>query len=634
VTARLAGLANPLNHCPAFLVPLFVVTGQGNSLHVQKISPSDQIVGFEAVDIGEVALVHTALPETQVNEGDSAVWAFAFGTSDIVVGDSSSVGEKIRVALIRGDFHAWSFLEAEAASFCGEEEMRRDALRQCFASLRRQSKLGSAIWRDIVILLPAVLEDLADILPPSENAEDIDVEVERQILHVTLSRAACDKVSSSHPTFDRTLLVAAAFGISAVACAPRKSRQKPPANRAEANLGIYGILEAVGSTRNFIRRGGAAGKQLLVLPYGLRDFSLDAENAPKPYVEFTIARGSPEMLQNACQAAARKLSPARIRACIVIQRAGFGSPRSDTFTPTRLDTEEIGGRVPNLRSVFNCLFYVGGHTLSFPTNDAPSLTALARGTSLATSCAAAIVALAASLDPQKLEKELTQSSAPGAVHVATRVMQRKNPIIETWKRAYWSMLHPELLLDRAQKFYLLAPRRTEIPEARIRRSLAVESGYSLDKFEWVELTEDSPQTHVACVALGVPVSQPTTGTFSRFCCCLLKMLGWNVEPVFDSEALTGIIGRYDKRRIGFMTLVSPVSINLKDEASFFSFARVMKGMDEFCCITNFTPTAAAKAVALSADMHIFHYSRLEQWRTGFDPNQRGPYSQRKYRPDG
>ena len=165
----LSSLANPLGICPCFLVPLFRDPLTTNAVLVQRISTSDSVVAFDPIYVDDASTqLQSELPIVTLEIGQSAIWAFAHSDGRLSIGTSEQIRPALLAALHGDETGNSILLQVEIAKFCRKSDSYYKLLCDAFSFLGEISEVGAELWRDTVVLLAAVREEVASqLLAPS-----------------------------------------------------------------------------------------------------------------------------------------------------------------------------------------------------------------------------------------------------------------------------------------------------------------------------------------------------------------------------------------------------------------------------------------------------------------------------------
>jgi len=158
----LTGFHNPTGLRPALLIPLFVGWQGGNRYLIQQIGPADNVTSF--IDFDGELNCHLQLQKIELNVGDQSLWGVEFRSGDISFGSVTDIAPVLRKKLSQNEFSEHPWLGAEIAALCGDIARYNRYLRGLFKGLWEQAPIAAEVWRDNVVLLPIVRQELADRL--------------------------------------------------------------------------------------------------------------------------------------------------------------------------------------------------------------------------------------------------------------------------------------------------------------------------------------------------------------------------------------------------------------------------------------------------------------------------------------
>ncbi|MES2497544.1 MAG: hypothetical protein V4618_15635 [Pseudomonadota bacterium] len=150
VSAQLIGAADPAGYGLGFLVPAFMQP-QINAVMVQRIDTNGLVIGFDALDPPDVAVLPLASKTLTV--GDAPLWIMGFGGEDLLVGQDDGDQTLLCRRLDDPLFRDRPMLGMEVATFLGSER-RFEFAAIAYARLLAISQIGAARWRDLTLLTP------------------------------------------------------------------------------------------------------------------------------------------------------------------------------------------------------------------------------------------------------------------------------------------------------------------------------------------------------------------------------------------------------------------------------------------------------------------------------------------------
>lgn len=160
----LVGLADPVGAGIGFLIPVFSRPGS-NTLKVERANKSGIVENFVDLEPQEVRLLPAGSSRGEVNQ--PAHWAFAFSSTDILIGQGDGIKDLLRARLSDQIFDERPLLGLEVAEFLEMESARLDFASKAFERLRQITPTTADDWRDLAILTPDLRNALAHTVPPS-----------------------------------------------------------------------------------------------------------------------------------------------------------------------------------------------------------------------------------------------------------------------------------------------------------------------------------------------------------------------------------------------------------------------------------------------------------------------------------
>ena len=570
----LAGFVNPIGRAPAFLIPLFRESATSNHLLVQRIAAADTVASFEVFDdLNGFEPFEEPRPARVAMVGGAALWAFALGHGDVLVGTADEIRPDLELRLRRRELAGLPLLETEVAAFCGADDVRAYALAAAYEALGGPSALGARVWRDVVVLRPAVCADFVAMAKKARitfGVADLDaimVESSETFAQVYVPLTLFQTLGQLTP--DRLLKageLAAVFGLEIVIHEIRRKRMPSHPVVPTASPLIYPTVSCTGPGLIGLRMPSSlrSGHQprVFVGPFGR--INNDAGKRFKhPWPEqFVAFRNSDKMLKEMSSPASLRFYDSQLIG-ILIQRAGFGSPKSSTIPIDRA----IEKLIPNDRGLNPVglldIFYVGGHVLQRPLTWMPEMAAMDRGRALALSAASALMSLAYATGAGSLRQLLPRIRRVPMINLAIRSKVPRNEThIDTLRKLRSLLLHPEVPLSRGgEVFLVISPNLREVKHALI-EDLVASTHIDARVIRTVELPRHGGQPQISLIATDVPFVPPTLSGFRQFCRDLLIALGWLVETRSSENALPSIVATIHGVTVLFTPLIDLSQANV------------------------------------------------------------------------
>jgi hypothetical protein len=150
---------------PSFARPHFVPENlrngkaNANTVYVQSVV-NEQIVGFEPLEDNTGSAVPLSeSTSAAVRPGDSAIYVYAFGPTDAVVGTRSVVARAIEQRF--DEIAVKEFAACTAAQFAKLMSRLPDVNRRAFRMLSKLDAVSARQWRDSTVFLSTLREDCA-----------------------------------------------------------------------------------------------------------------------------------------------------------------------------------------------------------------------------------------------------------------------------------------------------------------------------------------------------------------------------------------------------------------------------------------------------------------------------------------
>jgi hypothetical protein len=188
--ASLHGLVNPVDVTPAFAIPLFQREGGGNDLLAQIIGRDGRVENFTPIEIGLYQVNHDVEP-VRLEVGQPALWAFQWDAARWLVTTREALSDELLRFSASADLTP--LLRLAIARFVPRAGDTDALVRKAFEHLFQYSPESAALWRDLIILLPAARAALRSELPSRSRAalraaDDVTLVCEGPSLRLGVSR--------------------------------------------------------------------------------------------------------------------------------------------------------------------------------------------------------------------------------------------------------------------------------------------------------------------------------------------------------------------------------------------------------------------------------------------------------------
>lgn len=188
--ATLHGFINPVDLTPAFVLPVFLGEGGGNHLLVQIVDQDGCVQGFTPVDTG-VYVLNRAVDAVRVEVGHPALWGFQWDDAHWLIADGNRLRKELADQPASPDIPP--LLQLGIARFLCRDTDVADLSRKAFEHLAIHSPHSAALWRDLVVLLPAARQALKTALPPTATVcralDDVLLSCDDALLRVEVPEA-------------------------------------------------------------------------------------------------------------------------------------------------------------------------------------------------------------------------------------------------------------------------------------------------------------------------------------------------------------------------------------------------------------------------------------------------------------
>ncbi len=513
----------------SFLLPTFCLYPGSNHELVQQIDRNDNIVALEFIQLPP-KFDHIVSQKIEVSIGGPAVWAFRDQHGQLHVGNAAEVRSAGR-SLLAHDLHEkCPMAAAEMLTFCTAETEYPHVLSAAFAHLESISKLSAETWRDTVILLPLVKQDLEDNIERSVRRGSAPNRVfafaERDRLHIHLPKAIAERVDE----LPKCRAVAKIFGIREFVIHALGSQSKKAASVIPTWViyGVGGIARhvigrppfvaftsnstapyhgALASGNSFGHKTlGARGDHLII---GIVPSDIDHAHSVNAFIGNVSQKKSQRHAFN-------------------VRPSGFGTPRTDKPSPQTIR------EIMNEFDYFWILANHRKHQIDSPWNSLAASNAISR---LVKTASCSLIECLDSTAGRNLLDETRGSHGFGLIGASRCDSSRKDNVIRS---ILYSMLCEDAYLHSASKIHIFWPFPVEFERRKI----------SLGTHQYrVEILSHHQSAGRMAVgyATNVVLSERSNEDFKDFCVSLLAGYGWMLRR--DERSHVVMQSRNDEIRV-------------------------------------------------------------------------------------
>jgi hypothetical protein len=590
VKAYLHRLAEVGGGGAGFLLPVFLEYRGANHELVQRIDNSNNVSDFDPFLFnGEMLKVGASSVSAEI--GGPAIWAFRDTAGRIHTGTQSEVGKVGRKMLEASAFEEDPIAGAEMAAFIDDEVSFPGVLRSAYAELAELSPRGADVWRDTVVLLPRVKEDLASFVRRGRGARTLNevIAISRaRTTHIFASSAIFETVK----TLPRWRAAAKIFGIDSFefhasrVALTAKSRELP----SWIFFGIGGVARWVikeppfhGDLTNFAELPDAGGA-IVAAPIS-RQLALDVSRAVRLMIAVVMSDASRASVVD--HIANGLGSNGIVKHAINIRPIGFGTPRKSKLSPRD---------VANLLTGFDYVWIVANHRQRQGVNYR-NLAVSHTASRFVRACALALISCLDDEIGRSLLKKTTGTRGFGLVGaVRFKNLSSQAEIIQ---RVLYTMLCEDAHLHTAKQIIILWP--YAMPKEQ--RWQRVKLGLHQYDVEVVERSGKKSHYDVVGLAFDVRLSKRTDADFRDFCISLFSGYGW--VPRHENDENVMLENEGEGIRIWPVQSTDALTLLIEHEAEF--------GGNSDVIVTNRTLSAAFRDRAIDRGWEILHYSELDTW---------------------
>jgi hypothetical protein len=564
-----------------FLLPVFHAYRGTNQELIQQIDEHDNVLSFETI-IHDGPSLPNPDRDMEAHVGGPAIWAFRDHDGHVCLG-SGSVIQSIGLELLAsGALDQFPMAAAEMVAFCAAEVRFAGILQSALRKLARISPKGAETWRDTILLLPVIKQDLARYISHGVRAEIADVlAITRgHVTHIYAPPSVADRVTQ----LPRWNVLAKIFGINRFEVHATKSRpgQKGDPRPVWSIYGIGGIARLVIQRPPFYgssRTPAAPPSGAFASGPGVSQNSWLASEKRLIIAVVPSDRDQAAMLNRVCHS-----DPASgaMKHAINIRPIGFGTPRADKPSPKQL-SEVLNG--------FDCLWIIANHRQrqvgSFPN----SFSASHAASRFVRATASGLISCLASREGLDVLSEAGRERGFGLV--GARRYKSSIGMDGMMRSVLYSMLCEDAYLHSARRIVILWPYAVEQ-----RQHLALGARYY--EVDVIARPQQTKYIDVVGFAINVQLSDRTETDFRDFCVSLVAGYGWNARQDDGRSILLENEG--EAIRIWPVISAAAGMKLIAREAEFGSYGDII--------ISNQTVSAAMRSQAEVMGWGLAHYSEL------------------------
>jgi len=571
---------------PGFLLPLLQSWQRSNELLIQISDTFGNITRFESLFVDpNWPTVPTECLEAEV--GRQAIWAFRDFMNEIHTGPAARL-KSLANSILRQPNAAENPLVAyELVAFCSLEEKYPHVLTSAYDELRSKDNAGADAWRDAVVILPAVKEDLAEgirlnLRSVSDLAQTVAVVRDR-----TVNVYAPEALLISPKSFARTKALGAAFGVTSVVA--RATKWQSRLKRRSQEVPSWKIIGRGGIARYVVKQpqfNGRVREDFVFAEGAPIDQGLLTSEVTTPLIIGISPSDAPALSTVAEAVTAGAEADDAASHLINIRPIGFGTPKSTKVAA--IDVRETAFGV-------DVVWLMANHRQRQIGSFANSLSASNYASRYLKAALQALIWCTRLPEGQELLSELRGSRLLGLCGAAAYGSEYPE---ETVQRVLYSMLCEDAHLHTARRIVVFWPYALDSGQHRVRIAL----GRHTYEVELIPRGRLARHIDVIGLAVGVEPSKRSDEEFRDFCISLLAGFEWNWR--FDQ----GPSMVFENQGAVLQTWCSQSVVEVNHLVS----ERPEFGGDNMV-ITNQTVSRALRHSAKMFDWTVLHYSELGRW---------------------
>lgn len=562
-----------------FQLPIFRNYKGANQELIQRIDGHDHVASLDPILVGG-SNCDCAIPDLEVHIGGEALWAFRDQLGNIHIGNVAEIQAIGRQLLTSGDLDQLPMAAADMAAFCKLENDFPMVLIAAFEALQKLSKRSAEIWRDAVVLLPLIKQDLERQLGKSirqhGNIDSVQAITRDGMTHIYAPANIALRASQ----LPRWRAIADIFGIREFKFHSRVARSAKITEKTPSwsLFGIGGISRFViarppfsaswethvppdGAIAHGPPEAGSHGRQLII---AVVPSDIDHANSINQFLGHLSSDGAAKHAIN-------------------IRPIGFGTPRKNKPSPAA---------IRDVLSDFDCIWIIANHRQRQTGNYANSLSAENTASRFVRAASIGLTACLATPDGKALLEEAGRNRGFGLVGGAkyNSSLNMHDMICQV----LYSMLCEDAYLQSASRIILLWPY-----DGIAKREQVTLGGRHYD-VELIARPKVAAPIGIVGFALNVHLSKRTEQDFRDFCSSLVAGYGWNVRHD-DGQSLL-LENEGEAMRIWPVKSLSGIRDLIQRTGEF--------GRGGDLIVTNQTIPAGMRAFADNQEWGLAHYSEL------------------------
>jgi hypothetical protein len=572
-----------------FLLPVFRAFQGANEELIQNIDQHDHVVSLEPIQVAGGDL-DGVKEDFEVYIGGHALWAFRDQRGEVHMGNAADVQAAGRQLLSSGSLDQCPMAAAEMAAFCKAEADHPDVLMLAFEALGRLSKHGAETWRDTVMLLPLIKQDLERQIGRSGrervNIDSVFAITRDGTTHIYAPASTALRITQ----LPQWRAIAGIFGIHEFRIHPIKARSEKTAEKMPAwsLFGIGGVARFVIQRPPFsgsLRDPNAPSGGAIVQGPSVQQ-AFDGSHGDRLIIAVVMSDvGHARSINGISRSSS---SSGALKHAINIRPIGFGTPRNDKPSPAI---------VREALSDFDCVWIVANHRQRQTGTYWNSLSATNVASRFVRAASVGLIGCLETLEGRDLLAEAGRRRGFGLFGAAryTASLHMRDMI----RRVLYSMLCEDAYLHSASKIVIVWPYAIE--DKRRREQVAL--GAHRYDVEVIAHRRAAKHLDVVGFATNVQLSDRTERGFSDFCVSLVAGYGWNLRHDDGRSLLLENEG--ERMRIWPVTSTAAAQALLRRKGEYGRVGDLI--------VSNQTIPRAVHAQAEAQDWGLAHYSELGRW---------------------
>lgn len=514
--ATLCGMVRPTTSKVGFLLPLFREFSGSNSLLSQRIDLSGDVAGFDEYILSQIDQ-HVASDDFETAIGEPAIWCFGLPNGKTLIGDAETISSVGIPVLKDDDLKNYPMAASDLAAFCGVEHKFPKIMLAAFNAAEELSERTAALWRDAVVLLPHIQEDLRDQLG---NADDTELRLRSIICvsrrGVTHIFAPAELLHAVEPNFSRWRAVANVFNIQRFELHPVRAFTK----RTEAVPFSWRLVGAGGvgrwAVRNAPFKGTLRSSPISSDKYAISEAPmLPGEQSDRSLI-IAVVGSDYDNIKVAERASVIRGSWPTTKHAMMVRPMGFGTPR-----PNKVSVRQLPSALPT----FDYFWIVGNHRRRKPLNGKQNMATSRAAARFVKDGALALIDLHASKKGSLTFNEMMLRGKFGLIGAAKHhpnIDEHEGRPEELIRRAIASALTEDAYLHTAEHIIAFWPEQDRAMPGRVTLKLG-RHRYEIEvRPSWLMGTGKD----VVLLALNVKPSRRTASDFQDFVVSLFSEFFW------------------------------------------------------------------------------------------------------------